>query len=273
MPQVHPTAVLDSRVELADDVVVGPYCVLDGRITVGPGSRLMHHVYLYGPLTIGLANVFYPNVAVGFAPQDRKFDAAAEGAGTVIGNENIFREGVTVHRATKDRPTTLGHRNYFMVNAHVAHDCVVGNDCMLANGALLGGHVEVQDSAILGGNSAVHQHCRVGRFAMLSGADAVSQDLPPFCVAYATKLVGSLNIIGLRRAGLGEHIRPLKKAFDIFYRSRLAKPTAIERILAECGDDPLCVEFVDFIRHSKRGITTYGGFMENAASPEPAPTI
>ncbi len=257
MPQIHPTAIVDPRVELAEDVVIGPHCVLEGRITIGPGTRLVHHVYMNGPLTIGTGNTFYPNAAVGYGPQDRKFDPQKEGAGLLIGDENIFREGVTIHRATKDRPTTLGQRNYLMVNAHVAHDCLVGNDCTLANGALLAGHVELQDGVVLGGNAAVHQFCRVGRLAMLSGVSAVSQDIPPFCVAYNLRSIGSLNIIGLRRNGYRDHIGNMKKAFKILYLSGLNRPAVVEQILSELGGDRLCVEFAEFVRNSRKGITPY----------------
>lgn len=259
MNQVHPSAIVGEDVKLAEGVKVGPWCVLEGRISLGEATELLHGVTLRGPLTVGRGNVFYPNACIGYAPQDRKFDPHIDGAGVVIGDENTFREGVTVHRATKENPTKVGHRNYLMVNAHVGHDTVVGDDVTMANGALLGGHVEVGDRAILGGNAAVHQFCRVGRFAMLSGAECVTQDLPSFCVAHKSKEVGSLNIIGLRRSGLGGHLKYLKRAFDLLYRSRLAMPTAVGRILAELGDDVLCVELAEFVRGSKRGLTPYGG--------------
>jgi UDP-N-acetylglucosamine acyltransferase len=268
MPQIHSTAIVGDDVELADDVEIGPHCILEGPITLGPGTRLLQRVSLHGPLTLGRGNVLYPNVCLGFAPQHRKFDPRQAGAGLVIGDENIFREGATAHRATGERPTRIGHRNYLMANCHIGHDAVVGDRVMMANGALLGGHVEVGHDAILGGNSAVHQFCRVGRLGMLSGADAISQDLPPFCIAYATKLIGSLNIVGLRRAGLGHHLRPLKRAFDLLFRSRLSRSSAVERILDELAGDPLCVEMAQFVRASQRGITAYGGTRGPAAEPD-----
>lgn len=264
MPQIHPSAIVEESVELADDVVVGPQCIVQGRVKVGAGTKLLHRVTLHGPLTIGRGNVIYPNACIGYAPQDLKFDHDHGGAGTVIGDGNTTREGVTIHRATKDRPTTLGDRNYLMVGSHMGHDTLVGNDVTMANDAMLGGHVEVGDRAILGGNSGVHQFCRIGRLSLIGGGQTVLQDLPPFCIAH-TKDVGSLNLVGLRRAGLGGHIKALKRAFDLIFRSRLAKPTAIERVLAELGDDPLCVEMADFLRHSKRGITGYSGTRGEAA--------
>lgn len=257
MPQIHPTALVDSRARLADDVQVGPWCVIEGDVTIGPGTRLLHRVSLKGPLTIGARNMVYPNACIGFEPQDRKFDPAADGAGTVIGDDNILREGVTVHRATRDRPTTIGHRNYLMANSHVGHDDLLHNDITMANGTLLAGHVEVFDRVVLGGNAAVHQFTRVGRLAMISGVESITQDLPPFCVVYEARRIGSLNIVGLRRAGHRDSIPPLKRAFEVLMRSRLANATAVERIRTELGDDPLCRELADFVATAKRGITGY----------------
>lgn len=257
--RIHPTTLIEGDVELADGVEIGPWCCLKGPIRIAPGTKLLRRVELYGPLTIGEGNVFYPNTCIGFAPQDIKFDAGRPGVGVVIADRNVFREGVTVHRATHEQPTTIGSDNYFMVNAHVAHDCVVADRCTLANSALLAGHVTLEDNVTIGGNGAVHQFCRVGRLAMLSGAVAVVKDLPPFCVTYEIRTVSSLNLVGLRRAGLHGHIDTLRKAFDVLYRRGHALPNALARIEREFGDNPLCLELVRFCRSSKRGITQYGG--------------
>jgi len=255
--QIHPTAWVDSEVDLAPSVIVGPGCIIEGRVTIGDNTRLLANVHIQGPTTIGRNCTFYPFCCIGFPPQDRKFDPSHAGAGLVIGDDNVFRESVTIHRATGERPTTIGHRNYFMVNSHVGHDVIIGDDCTLANGALLAGHVEMSDRVILGGNAAVHQFCRIGRLAMLSGIAAVTQDLPPFCTVYNMRQVGSLNVVGLRRAGLRDHIAPLQRAFEILYRERHANPAACDLIEAELGHDPLCRELVAFVRSSKRGITGY----------------
>lgn len=259
MPTIHPTAILDDRVILADDVFIGPGCVIEGDVSIGPGTRLLHRVTLHGPLTLGANNVLYPNVCLGFAPQDMKYDHDRPGPGVVIGDGNVIREGVTIHRATKELPTTVGSRNYFMVNSHLGHDVAVGNDCTLANGVLIAGHVEIQDQAVLGGNAAVHQFCRVGRMSMISGVVAVTKDAPPFCTCYDARRVGSLNLVGLRRAGFRDHIKPLTHAFKLLYRERLMIPAALERIEREVGDDPLVAELCRFVRGSKRGIMRYGG--------------
>jgi len=169
MANVHPTAIVSDEAQLGEDVEVGPWCVIEGAVTIGDGTRLQHRVTLKGPLTIGRDNQLYPNVLIGYEPQDRKYPPDRPGAGAAVGDQNILREGFTLHRATGDRPTTLGNHNYMMANSHMAHDCVVGSHCMFANGALLGGHVEVADGAILGGNACVHQFCRVGRLTMIAG--------------------------------------------------------------------------------------------------------
>ena len=183
--------------------------------------------------------------------------STVDGAGTRIGDRNTFRESVTVHRATGAAPTTIGSGNFLMVNTHLGHDGVISNDCVLANGALLGGHVILEDAVTLGGNAGVHQFCRLGRLSILAGARAISQDLPPFCTCYQVGGVASLNIVGLRRAGLRDHIRPLTEAFRILYRRRLPAPKAIEMIEGKLGDDPLCMELVRFCRDSKRGLEEY----------------
>jgi len=260
MPQIHPTAIVDRAAELADNVVVGPFCVINGRVKIDPGTRLLHAVTLHGPMHIGQKNLFYPNVCIGYAPQDHKFDATTDGPGVAIGHHNIFREGVSIHRSSgagEARPTTVGDHNYLMANAHLGHDVTLGNHCTLVNGTLIAGHVEIGDHATFGGGCAIHQFCRIGRYAMISGVVAIMQDVPPFCTAYRMRTVGSLNIVGLRRAGLRKHIKPLQEAFDILYRRGLSNPHAIETIENELGDDPLCMEFADFVRHTKRGICDY----------------
>lgn len=259
MPQIHPSATVSPQSQLADDVIIGPRCTIEGEVTLGPGTRLMADVHLQGPLTVGARNTFYPSACIGFAPQHRGFDPAVPGAGCRIGDDNVFRESVTVHRAMTGRPTTIGDRSYFMVNSHIGHDCAVGNDCTLTNGAALAGHVDLGDGVTIGGNSGVHQFCRVGRLAMVGAVAPIMQDLPPFCVAYEMRSVGSLNIVALRRAGYREHIAALKRAFDILYHGEHTNAHAADRIEKACGDNPLCREFAAFIRETKRGITPYGG--------------
>ena len=258
MPTVHPSAIVDPQAHLADDAVIGPGCVLEGPVHIGPGTRLLHHVSIRGPVTMGERNTLYPNVCLGFPPQHRGIDPAAPTAGVRLGDDNVLREGVTIHSATKEQPTTIGDRNYLMVNSHLGHDCRIGNDITLANSVLLAGHVDIADSAFLGGSSGVHQFARVGRLAMIGGMCAMIQDLPPFCVVYQTRRVGSLNLVGLRRAGLRAHIPALTEAFAVVYKEQHTTPRAADLIEQRCGDDPLCMEFAAFLRTTRRGITRYG---------------
>ncbi len=258
VPEIHPSSIIDPQASLADDVIIGPGCIIDGPATLGPGTRLLGHVFLSGKVVIGANNLIYPNTSLGFAPQYRKFDHHQPTAGVSIGDDNVIREGVTIHRTTGDEhPTRIGDRNYLMCNAHLGHDVVLGHDNTLANGVLLGGHIHLDNNVTIGGNAAIHQFCRIGRMAMISGLVGIAQDVPPFCVCHGFRTIGSLNVVGLRRAGLRQHIDPLKQAFDIFFCRGHSNGVALDRIEKEVGDDSLCVEFATFIRQTKRGITPY----------------
>jgi len=260
MPQIHPTAILEGDVRLADDVIVGPHCVLTGPITIGAGTKLRGHAYLNGPLTIGHRNTIYPFVTLGFAPQDLKWDASVPGAGVVIGDGNTFREAVTIHRATShETPTTIGDNNYWMANSHAGHDDLVGNNCIFANGTLLAGFVRVDDKVITGGNSTVHQFCRVGRGAFLSGVVGMTLDLPPFFMLTGTNMAGSINLVGLRRGGASaEDINAVRWVYTTLYRRGMPPKKAIE-VLRERIDRPIVREYVEFIEGSKRGIVLAKG--------------
>lgn len=261
--QIHPTAMVEGEVTLADDVAVGPHCVLDGRtgpITIGAGTRMIGNTYLTGPLSIGERNTIYPFVSIGFAPQDFKWDPARPGAGVVIGNGNTFRESVTIHRATSDEhPTTIGDENFWMVGSHAGHDCIVGNRCIFANGAMLGGFVTVNDRANIGGGTAIHQYCRIGRGAMLSGAVGMTQDLPPYFMLTGFNVVGSINIIGLRRSGASpETIEDVRWVYKTLYRRGLSLTTALRELHTREQSD-IVREYIEFIESSKRGICSHRG--------------
>jgi UDP-N-acetylglucosamine acyltransferase len=178
-----------------------------------------------------------------------------------IGDGNTFREHVTVHRGMPvgtgpgSGLTKVGHRYFFMAGSHVGHDCRVGNECILANAALLGGHAEVGDRALLSGNSCVHQFCRVGRLALLSGTSSTSKDIPPFWVMQGINVVGGVNTVGMRRAGIATpEIQAVRRAFAIIYKERLPLLAAVMRMEADLGQFPAVRELIGFIRSSKRGI-------------------
>lgn len=257
MPTVHPTAIVDPAAQLADDVQIGPGCIIDGPAVIGAGTRLIAHVYLKRAVHIGERNILYPNVCIGFEPQHRAHLQPRNEVSVRIGDDNLLREGVTIHDHTGSHVTTIGNRNFLMSNAHIGHDSVLGDDCTLANGALIAGHVQVADNVTIGGNGGVHQFCRVGRLAMIGGIVALSQDVPPFCTCYDHRKVGALNIVGLRRAGLRQHIRPLRLAFDILYRESRSNPSAVAAIKDQLAYDPLCLEMAHFVEATKRGIAPY----------------
>jgi UDP-N-acetylglucosamine acyltransferase len=265
MPQVHASSLLSEEVQLADDVIVGPGCILQGPITMGAGTHLIGNVHLQGPLTMGTENLVYPFSCLGFAPQHQKFDPHTPGCGVTIGNNNVFREYVTVNRAfTDEGPTTIGNENWFMINSHIGHDSCIGNNCTFVNSSLLGGHVTVGDQVTTGGGLCVHQFCAIGRGAMTQGNTAMKQDLAPYFLLTGPNICGSINLVGMRRQGLtSEQITTVKWVFKTIYRRNLSLSHALQ-LLRERADDPLVAEYVQFIEQSKRGLcsgfprTSYG---------------
>jgi len=255
---IHPSAILEGEVHLGQDVHIGPQCVLDGKggaIELAAGTRLIGNAFLTGPLTMGERNTVYPFVTLGFAPQDLKWDSSVPGAGLVIGSDNTFRESVTIHRATShETPTSIGDKNFWMVNSHAGHDSRIGNNCVFANGTLLAGFVRVDDRVITGGNVTIHQFCRVGRGTMLSGTVGLSLDLPPFFMLTAGNLAGSINLVGLRRSGMpSDDIDVVKWVYRTIYRPGVTPKKALET-LRERAEHPLVREYIEFIETSKRGI-------------------
>jgi UDP-N-acetylglucosamine acyltransferase len=252
--RIHATAVISAEADLADDVEVGPFVVIEGPVRVGSGCVIRPHAHLIGPLTLGRGNQVYTGAVLGERPQHLKYNG--EPTSVEVGDDNVFREHVTVHRGTAQSwKTVIGSRNFFMAGAHVAHDCRVGNGCILANGALLGGHCAVGDGAYLSGNCAVHQFVRVGRLALLSGASGTTKDIPPFIIQQNINVVVGVNVIGMRRAGLsGAEIDAVRRAYHILFRQGLALPNALARLEGELGAVGPVREMVDFIRASTRGI-------------------
>jgi len=253
MAKIHPTALLEGEINLADDVVIGPHCVLRGNITIGSGTTLLGNAYLTGSLSMGEGNVIYPFSSIGFAAQDVNYASDLYEPGIVIGNENIFRENITLHRATQKSPTTIGNNNYFMTTAHVGHDCHIGNHVTMVTGSCLGGHACLQDNVIIGGMSGAHQFVTIGRGAMLAGSFITTYDVLPYFMLTGTNTVGSINIIGMRRSGMKNNERTRRKEiFKLLYRSGKSLGKAIEELKTQ--DDEIAREYIDAIEQSKRGI-------------------
>jgi len=250
---IHPTAIVDARAELDPSVDVGPYVVIDGLVRIGARTRILAGAYLTGRTTIGVDNVIHPGAVLGHEPQDLAYRDAD--TGLTIGDANVFREHCEVHRGTQEGTSTaIGDRNYLMSQAHVAHNCRVGNDVILATGATLGGHVVVEDQAFISGNCVVHQHCRVGRLAIMRGLSRASRDVPPFAICDETHVVRGLNRVGLRRAGFDrERVRALATAFRVLFRSRTNLGLALARLDGEVRT-PDVEYLVAFIRSSRRGV-------------------
>ena len=254
--KIHSSAVVQGDVMIADDVIIGPNCVIDGTIgpiRVGAGCRLIANCYLTGPLTLGEHNTLWPSVSLGTPPQDVGTDPYKPGAGLEIGNHNVFREGFTAHRAKTDTPTSIGEHNYFMSCSHVGHDCQVGNHIQLANGSLLAGHVTMGDKVIMGGGAGVHQFCRVGEGVFFRGLAGASMDVPPWCIVIETNRIAGLNLVGMRRSGMStEDLQRRRSIFRLMYRQGLSMASVVTQLRADA--DPVAIEYADFIEASKRGV-------------------
>lgn len=254
---IHPTAIVHAGAKLADGVEIGAYSVIGEHVSVGKGTRIASHVLVEGWTTIGERNQIFSFSCVGTPPQDIGYKN--EETYLVIGNDNVIRESTSLHRATTkaDRTTVIGNNNFLMAYSHVAHDCKLGNGIIMANSATLGGHITVGDFAILGGIVGVHQFVRIGAYAMVGGQSAISQDIPPFVSAAGNRAqLYGLNLVGLKRRGFSdETLADLKKAYKIIFRSALTQEEALKKVSDELGTCPKCIELVEFIKASKRGIT------------------
>ncbi|MBI5585587.1 MAG: acyl-ACP--UDP-N-acetylglucosamine O-acyltransferase [Deltaproteobacteria bacterium] len=256
MSLIHPTAIVDPQAELHPTVVVGPYSVIEGEAVIGAGTEIGAHVYIDRYTKIGRDCRIYPFASVGTPPQDKKF--RGEKTELIMGDENVIREYVTINRGTPDGGgvTTIGNQNLLLAYVHVAHDCHLGNGITMVNVATLGGHVTLEDHAVIGGLSAVHQFVRIGSHAYVGGKTGVSQDIPPFVLASGerAKLFG-LNIVGLKRYNFSnEVILALKKAYQTVIRSHLTIQDAMHKVEKEVPLLPEVTQFLDFIRQSQRGI-------------------
>ena len=257
--RIHPTAIVNAGAYLAENVAVGPFCVIDDDVTIGEGTELEPHVVIERGSRIGKNCRIWPGSVIGGPPQDHKYKG--ERSLLVIGDNNIIREYVTLHRAVGEGVgTRIGNDNMFMAYAHVGHNCEIGNGNTFSAYVGLSGHVNVEDNAVFGGMVGVHQFCRIGRLAMVGGVSKINQDIPPFMLADGVPArVIELNRIGLRRAGVPPSVRSnLRLAYKILYRSNLNHTQALERIEEEIERSEELDYLVDFIRGIQAGFAGRG---------------
>ncbi len=253
--KVHPTAIVDLSAKLGAGTEVGPYCIVGANISLGENCWLQHHVTLQGPMKAGARNKFYAYCSIGQQTQDLKYKG--EPTYLEIGDENTFREFVTVNRSTTaEGKTRIGHRGNFLAYSHIGHDCVVGDEVVFSNNGTLAGHVTVGDNAVMGGLTAVHQFCRLGRFAITGGCSKIVQDVPPFMIADGNPAeVRGINVVGLERKNFSaEKIKLIKEAFRLIYRSKLNTRQAIEAVRKDLPAAEEITQIIEFIEQSERGI-------------------
>ena len=253
---IHPRAEVSAKAVLADDVVVGAYSVIGPDVEIGAGTWIGPHAVINGPTKIGRGNRIFQFASIGDAPQDKKY--AGEPTRLEIGDDNTFRECVTVNRGTtKDQHVTrIGNDNLFMASSHVAHDCQIGSHCVLANLATLGGHVVLGDFVIMGGLAAVHQFCKIGAHAFIANNAAVTRDVPPYVMAVGQPAEPhSVNSTGLSRRGFGpDQVRNIKNAFRILYRQDLKLEAAVAKLRELAATAPEVAALVEFIGTSTRSL-------------------
>ena len=251
---IHPNAIIGTHVKLGEGNEIGPGCVIEGGAALGSRNKLWMNVYVGPGTTVGDGNEIHMGAVVGHVPQDLAYKGAA--TYTTIGNRNILREYVTIHRGTKDgTATVIGDDNFLMANAHVAHNCQLGNRIIMVNLASLTGYCMVEDQAFISGIVGFHQFTRVGRLAMISALSAVNKDVPPYMLCGGRPaVIQGVNVVGLRRAGFSAAARDeIKRAYRLLYREGLNVPHALEAIERECQSAEV-KHLVEFVRASHRGI-------------------
>jgi len=253
---IHKTAVVHPDAKIADDVVVGPYSVIGAKVTLSSGVKVASHCVIEGYTTIGCGTEIFSSAVVGSIPQDRKYKKE-EKTCLEIGAHNIIREFVTMNPGTGEGgKTKIGDDNLFMAYSHIAHDCVIGSHCTLANVGTLACHVTLEDNVVIGGLTAIHQFVRLGKYSIVGGCSKVVQDIPPFstCDGHPARVYG-LNLVGLRRADFSSQaLRELKKAFKILFFSELTKSTAVEEVKKQIALLPEIEHLLHFVQTSQRGL-------------------
>lgn len=253
---IHPTAVISENANIGDNVTIGPFCVVDDNVTIGDGCILKSHVVVRGPTRIGKNNKFFQFSSIGEDCQDKKY--AGEPTELVIGDDNEFREGVTVHRGTiqDNSITIIGSRCLLMANAHVAHDCVLGDDIILANNVAVAGHVHIDDFVIVGGAVGIHQFCKIGAHAFLGAGGIILRDVPPFVMVSGQKNIPQgINSEGLKRRGFDKaDIMAIKRAYKTIYREGNTLEEAISKLSAQEDSVEGVTAMTAFLKTAERGI-------------------
>lgn len=257
MPQIHPTALVSDQARLADDVIVGPFAIVDGPAVLGAGCEIGGHVWIRGQVEMGANNRIGYGSSIGTDPQDLSFDPSTT-SGVRLGDGNTLRENVTVNRATiPDGFTTIGDDNYLMIGVHLAHDVALGNRNIFANNVLLAGFVEVGNSVFIGGAAVFHQFIRINDFAMIQGLCGAGKDVPPYCVVDRVNRLAGLNVVGLRRGGFSpDERKEIKAAYALLFQNGLATTEALEEA-AKREWHPAAEKLIDAVRNpTKRGVLT-----------------
>lgn len=255
---IHKTAVIDPRAEIHSETEISPYVVIEGPVRIGRGTRVMSHATILGWTHIGEKNEIHSGVVLGDAPQDLAYKG--EESYLKIGNGNIFREYVQVHRGTKPGSSTIiGNDNFLMATSHVAHNCKLGNQIVMANGALLGGYVEVENQACISAHCLVHQFVRVGELSLMRGLSGTSRDVPPYAIIDWQHTVRGVNVVGLKRAGYDEgRVRKIKEAYRVLFRKGRNLSLAMDELCEKAKPSADVAALVEFIKSSKRGVC-FGG--------------
>ena len=256
--KIHPTAIVDPKANIGANVIIGPYNLIGPNVTIGDNTETGANVIIEGFVSIGCNNTISHHITIGTPPQDKAYNG--EDTKVQIGNNNVIREFVSIHRAsTKDRwKTEIGDNNFIMSYSHVGHDCVIGNNIVMANGIGLSGHCVVEDYANIGGMSGFHQFVRMGSYCMVGAMTAVGKDVPPFVIAagpaHKSKLYG-LNTVGLKRNNFSkEQIDTLSKAYQYLWKSNYIFEDAKKKVIEELGSDPNVIRLIKFLNESKRGV-------------------
>lgn len=253
---IHSSAIIHPKARVGDGCEIGPYCVIGEHVELGAGCKLHSHVVIDGHTKLGARNEIFPFASIGLKTQDLKWNGGL--TRTEIGDDNTFREYVTIHSATGDgEVTAVGSKNHILAYCHIAHDCKLGNHIIMSNVATLGGHVIVEDGAVVGGLAAFHPFCRVGKLAMIGGCSKVVQDIPPFMLADGNPAeTRTINKVGLERNGISEEaVTALRAAYKILFREGLTISNALVKIEAELPKVPEILHLIQFVKTSERGIS------------------